>query len=193
MIGKTFGPFQYPTVPLGVADTSWLDGLAVERLEMVMEQTQTDAQLLADGEHISGPAAAEYRTRIARFHGRVVNQAHNARRLLASTDPDIHHGDGLTCVYHAETAECRRILVRQGLIPDGPQESHCRSTCPNLAYTDRNIDQLRGQLEILDATIGDPLTPQPLRDRAHAQAQAARATIDRHVSTSPRLAEQAGP
>ncbi|WP_256804898.1 integrase [Frankia sp. ACN10a] len=176
----------------GAADTSWLDDLAIERLEMVTEQMQADAQLLADGEHVSGPAAAEYRARIARFHGRVVNQAHNARRLLASSDPDVHHGDGLTCVYRAETAECRRILAQQGITPDGPQESHCRAACPNLAYTDRGIDQLRVRLGILDAAIGDPLTPQPLRDRAYAQADAARAAIDRHVSSSPDRPDQAG-
>ncbi len=176
----------------GAADTSWLDDLAVERLEMVIEQMQTDARLLADGEHVSGPAAGEYRTRIARFHGRVVNQAHNARRLLASTDPDVHHGDGITCVYHAETAECRRVLARQGITADGPQESHCRSTCSNLAYTDRSIDELRSRLDLLDATIGDTLTPQPLRDRAHAQAQSARTISDQHVSSSPHRADQAG-
>jgi len=177
----------------GVADTSWLDELAVERLKMVMEQTQTDAQLLADGEHVSGPAATEYRTRIARFHGRVVNQAHNARRLLAGSDPDVHHGEGITCVYRAETAECRRILAPQGITLDGPQESHCRSACPNLAYTDRGIDQLNARLGLLDATTADLLTPQPLRDRAHAQAEAVRTTIDRHVSSSPHRADKATP
>lgn len=177
----------------GAADTSWLDDLAVERLEMVMEQMQTDARLLADGEHVSGPAAAEYRNRVERFHGRVVNQARNARRLLAAADPDVHHGDGLTCVYRAETAECRRILAQQGITLVGPQESHCRSTCVNLAHTDRSISQLRARLDLLEATIGDPLAPQPLRDRAHAQAQAAKATIDRHVSTSSRRADPAGP
>ncbi|MCM3883109.1 integrase [Frankia sp. R82] len=176
----------------GAADISWLDDLAIERLEMVMEQMQTDARRLANGEHVSGPAATEYRARVARFHGRVVNQTRNARRLLTNSDPDVHHGDGLTCVYRAETAECRRILAGQGITPDGPQESHCRSTCSNLAYTDRSIDQLRARLGLLGAAIGDPLTPQPLRDRAHAQAQTARATIDRHVSSSPDRADQAG-
>ncbi len=184
MIRKAFGQFQYPTVPLGATDTSWLDDLAVERLEMILEQVDEDARLLDQGEHVSGPAAADYRARVThavRFHGRVVNQVRNAGRLLSGGDPDIHHGEGITCVHRAETAECRRIIAAQGLTVEGPQESHCRSTCPNLAYTDRSIGQLRARLTALEATVHDPLIPLPLRDRADAQADAARRVIDRHT------------
>ncbi|WP_198145494.1 integrase [Frankia sp. EAN1pec] len=179
----------------GDADTSWLDDLPVERLEMILEQVDTDARLLENDEHVSGPAAADYHARItraARFSGRVVNQTRNAQRLLASLDPDIHHGDGITCVYRAETAECRRILASQGLAADSPRESECRSSCTNLAFTDRAVDQLHARLTHLDATADHSLTPQPLRDRAQAQANATRAVIDRHVASSSHLTEPAG-
>ncbi|MET8517857.1 hypothetical protein [Streptomyces sp. NPDC005077] len=47
-------------------DDSWLDDVAVERLEMVLEQSEDDwTRLDEDNEHVSGPAAAEYRRRSA--------------------------------------------------------------------------------------------------------------------------------
>jgi hypothetical protein len=35
-----------PTVPLGAADPSWMESLAVERLEMILEQVDEDSRLL---------------------------------------------------------------------------------------------------------------------------------------------------
>ena len=171
----------------GMADTSWLDDLAVERLEMVLGQADDDARLLGDGEHVSGPSAAEYKTRVkgaARFAGRALTQVRNAERLLASADPAIHHGDGMTCVWRAETAVCRQATIEAGLPhPDGPEESECRSTCTNLAYTDRDIAQLRDRHQAVTAGATDPLAPRPLRDRASAIADQLQAVIDRHEQT----------
>ncbi|TDC21435.1 hypothetical protein E1265_18045 [Streptomyces sp. 8K308] len=48
------------------ADPSWMDDLAVERLEHAVAQIGRDLDLLERGEHVSGPAAAEYRARIER-------------------------------------------------------------------------------------------------------------------------------
>jgi integrase len=84
----------------GAADTGWLDDLTVERLEMVLEQADTDWRHLAGGEHVSGPAASDYRTRIqaARpFAGRAVTSIRAAERLLAAADLSIHHGEAMTC------------------------------------------------------------------------------------------------
>ena len=168
----------------GNADTSWTDDLAAERLEMVLDQTDEDWTRLQDGEHISGPAAAEYRsrlTRVARFAGRVVNQVRNAERLLTQADPNIHHGQAMTCVWRAETAACRKAKLAQGLPADeAPDETECRSCCPNLAYTDRDIDQLADDLAALEKTTTDPLVPHPIRDRAAAQAAHRRTVIERH-------------
>ncbi|MGH3866773.1 MAG: hypothetical protein ACRDQ4_11665 [Pseudonocardiaceae bacterium] len=63
-----------------------MDDLAIEKLELVLEQIGQDRALLDDGEHVSGPSAAEYRVRIERaagFAGRVVTSVRNAERLLA--------------------------------------------------------------------------------------------------------------
>ncbi len=68
---------------------------------------------------------------------------------------------------------------------DAPDEAECRSTCRNLAYTDRDVGRLRGRLAALDAGAADPLAPRPLRDRAAAQAAGVRSIVDRHESSRP--------
>jgi hypothetical protein len=83
----------------------------VERLELILEQTEQDAALLAGGEHVSGPSADEYRVRTARsdhFAGRVVSGVRNVERLLTQTDANTHHGDAMTCVWRTATAACRQ-------------------------------------------------------------------------------------
>lgn len=170
----------------GEADTSWLDDVLIERLEMVVDQTNNDLERLHRSEHVSGPSAEEYRRRLAHvepFAGRVVDKVRNVERLLNSTDPSIHHGRGMTCVYQADTALCRNARLEAGLDIDGPDESDCRSACTNLAYTDRDIDVLRERLTALDAAAADPLSPQPLRDRNATQATQARNIIERHERT----------
>lgn len=171
----------------GSADTSWTEDLAVERLELVLEQSDHDRDLLAAGEHVSGPAAAQYKARVARmarFAGRNVTGVRNAERLLASTDADIHHGEAMTCVWQAETAACRNARIAEGLpAGDAPEQAECRTTCQNLAYTDRDIRQLRERLGVLAAAATDPLAPRPLQDRAADQASLVRDIITRHDST----------
>jgi hypothetical protein len=126
----------------GRADTSWLDDLALEQLEMVLDQAGQDMAGLRDGEHVSGPSADEYRARVERaaaFAGRTVTGVRSAARLLASADPDIHHGEAMTYVWRAETAACRAARLAAGLPGgDAPDESECRSSCANLAHRPRH-------------------------------------------------------
>jgi hypothetical protein len=161
-----------------------MNDLAVERLEMVLEQIEQDTALLGSGEHVSGPAAQEYRSRVAssvRFAGQVVSQVRNIERLLNQADPSIHHGEAMTCVWHAPTAACRQTRLEAGLpATDSPDEAECRSGCRNLAYTDRDIARQRTQAAAWQAQAADPMAPQPLRDRAAALAGRTRAIIDRH-------------
>ena len=177
----------------GAADTGWLDDLAVERLELVLEQTDTDWRHLADREHVSGPAADGYRARIqaARpFAGRSVTSIRAAERLLAATDPSIHHGEAMTCVWRAETAACRNTRLQQGLpVTDAPEPTECQSSCRNLAYTDRDIIAARHQLTRLRHTANSPLAPRPLRDRAAERGDRLQAIIDRHEATRPATAD----
>ncbi|MCX4662932.1 hypothetical protein OG701_27425 [Streptomyces uncialis] len=168
----------------GDADTSWMEDLALEELEMVSEQVDEDLRALDDGERVSGPSAREYRHRVRKsaavFTGRVVIQADNARRLLSSKHPDIHHGQGMTCVWRYETAGCREEREAAGVDVHGPDEPLCRTECVNLAYTDRNIEDKKRELARHEAAAVDPLSPRPLRDREAAKATQARAVITAH-------------
>jgi hypothetical protein len=161
-----------------------MDDLAVERLEMVVDQTDHDLALLHDGEHVSGPSAAEYRARtarVSRFTGRVVTHVRCAERLLAQADTNVHHGEAMTCVWRAETAACRKAKLERGpSTDDSPDEAECRTTCQNFAYTDRDVEQLKRELTALHAAAADPLAPRPIRDRATAQAAQRQAIIGRN-------------
>lgn len=114
-----------------------------------------------------------------------MNTVRNAERLLASADPSIHHGRAMTCVYRAETAVCRRIRIEVGLPADGPDEAECQPSCPNRAYTDRDIDALHDRLTRQEAAAADLLVPRPRRERAQAQAERTRGIIDRHQASRP--------
>ncbi|MCX5327915.1 MULTISPECIES: hypothetical protein [unclassified Streptomyces] len=178
-------------------DDSWLDDVAVERLEMVLEQSEDDwTRLEEEHEHVSGPAAAEYRRRTAgaaAFLGRTVRAQASVSRLLAQTDIDIHHGEAMTCVHRAETAACRKEKLLLGLpAGDGPDESLCRGTCVNLAYTDRDIAEHRTRLHVLVAEARDPMTPRPRRDRAAAQADQILAVLEQHETSRPGAAHTKG-
>ena len=174
----------------GDADTSWMDDLAVERLELMLEQAG------------ARPAAARRRrTRQRALCRRVPKPAsrappvsrprghrvRNVERLLARADANVHHGEAMTCVWSTETAACRKAKLAAGLpADDAPDEAECRSTCLNLAYTDRDIGQLRRRLAALvDAGAADPLAPRPLRDRAGGPGRRRRSIIARHESTRP--------
>ncbi|MFG2550059.1 integrase SAM domain protein [Streptomyces sp. NPDC048581] len=178
-------------------DDSWLDDVAVERLEMFLEQSEDDwTRLEEDDEHVSGPAAAEYRRRTAGtaiFLGRTVRAQASVKRLLEQSDTDIHHGEAMTCVHRAETAACRKEKLLLGLPDDdGPDESLCRSTCANLAYTDRDIAEHRMRLPVLENEARDPMTPRPRRDRAAAQAAQICAVIEQHETSRPEATHREG-
>ncbi|WP_405364847.1 integrase [Kitasatospora sp. NBC_00039] len=172
----------------GRSDTTWMDDIHIETLELVLEQNEQDARLLNEGEHVSGPSADEYRHRVrarARFAGRVVTAGKSVERLLDQANPNIHHGEGMTCVWRRETAACRQARLEAGLpAEDGPDESECRSACTNLAYTDRSIVEQRLRLKRWEVTAADRLAPRPLRDRAAALAAGSRAIIDAHGHTT---------
>jgi len=168
----------------GRDDSSWMDDIQLETLEMVLEQNEQDARLLEAGEHVSGPAADEYRHRVrtrARFAGRVITAGRSIERLLEQADPNIHHGEAMTCVWRRETAACRRARIEAGLpAEDGPNERECLSSCSNLVYTDRNIVVHRRLQQQREEAAADQLSPRPLRDRAAALAESSRAIIAAH-------------
>ncbi|MCJ0869492.1 integrase [Streptomyces sp. AP-93] len=179
----------------GSPDSGWLTDLAVEQLEMVIDQIWEDAEFLEAGEHVSGPSATEYRTRLKQavsFAGRVVATRRNVERILNTNDPAVHHGEGMTCVWKASTAACRANKIKLGLpANDMPDEGECQSTCTNLTYSDRDIEEQRLRLRRLTHSAEDPLAPKPRRERAATLAAQAAYVIKRHEQTRSRTASEA--
>ncbi|MFE0348869.1 hypothetical protein [Streptomyces griseoluteus] len=80
----------------------------------------------------------------------------------------------MTCMQRAETAACRKEKLLLGLpADDGPDQSFCRSTCVNLAYTGRDIAEHRARLPVLMGEARDPISKEALSGCAAGVARTA--------------------
>jgi hypothetical protein len=116
----------------GVADSGFSDEIAFETVLLKAEQIHDDAGRAEAGEHLSGPAAQEYRERLQAagpFAGLTLTSKAQATALLANPALNIQHGELLTCVWREATAACR-----QGG-QDRPDWGRCTLSCANI--TDR--------------------------------------------------------
>jgi hypothetical protein len=177
-----FGQFQYPTSPLGTADSGFLDDLCFEDWLLRLEQFADAQHRLDDGENISGPAAADYQRRIgevhARFAGRIVHTTRQARQLIADPALQVFPGHGMHCVFNPTTALCQ---LREGNDHRAtPDVEDCQPRCPNIARTDADIAALRTDLDHLEQILNDPLAPTPRHARNQTRAERLRTLIDRH-------------
>ncbi|MFD7627546.1 hypothetical protein ACFV7Q_16155 [Streptomyces sp. NPDC059851] len=149
----------------GTYESGFPDEYAFEDWLFRLEGLAEDEQELAEGEHVSGPAAGTYRHRVTagmrEFAGRVLTKDRQARDLLANPLLQIHHGEGMTCVFDPATAACQiRGFADDPLVT--PDTDDCRPKCPNIARTDRDIEQLRQHATDLAEIVADPLAP-PIR------------------------------
>jgi hypothetical protein len=94
---------------------------------------------------------------------------------LANPSLQIHHGALLTCVWRPETALCQ-----DGTGADRPAWSRCRLTCQNIAYTDRDIIELRRHAGDLEHDLAAPGLPDPLRQRIRERLSQHRQVIAQH-------------
>jgi integrase len=166
----------------GSADSGFLDELCFEDWLLRLEQFTEAHQHLADGGHVSGPAADEYRRRVgevnARFAGRIVHTTRQARNLIADPALQVFPGRAMHCVLNQTTAMCQlRESADHTVTPD---IDDCRPRCPNIARTDADIDALRADLRRIDDRLDDPLAPAPRRARDQANAHRLRILIARH-------------
>ncbi|MGN2638822.1 hypothetical protein ACTD5D_22165 [Nocardia takedensis] len=141
------------------------DDLAFERWLARLDELDEADRRLADGEHVSGPAADAYRTRVAggssRFAGRVIRGGRQARHILANPSLQIYPGKGMTCVFNAATALCE-LAPSVDDARHTPDTTDCRPTCRNIARTDTDITELRAEADNLRAALDDPASP-PIR------------------------------
>ena len=191
--GLIAGAIQYGHVQVqmtlgysGSYDSGFPDEQAFEQLLYRLEQLSTDHQLLHDGENVSGPATALYRQRVhtghEQFAGRVVTSNRQAHDLLANPLLQIYPGRAMTCVFDPAKALCQqqRAAENSGATPD---LGDCRSTCQNLAYTDRDVRQLRQRAADLQDLLGDFLAPSPRHARIRAERDRLRELIRDHERT----------
>lgn len=180
---EAFRQFQYPTPPLGSYDSGFPDEYAFEDWLARLESLAEDERALGSGEHVSGPAAAAYRTRVAaadrEFAGRVLTTERQARDLIGNPLLQIHHGQGMTCVFTPATAACQlRKPADDPMVT--PDTDDCRPKCPNLARTDRDLEHVKQQAAELAEIVADPLAPPIRHERERHELARLTAIIEAH-------------
>ncbi len=167
----------------GTYESGFPDEYAFQDWLYRIERLADDEAALAAGEHVSGPAADAYRHRVTaanhQFNGRVLRNERQARDLLANSLLQIHHGDGVTCVFNPATAACQlRGDLDDPLVT--PDTDDCRPSCRNLARTDRDIDHVKHQAARLTEVTADPLAPSIRHQRERQELQRLQALIHGH-------------
>jgi hypothetical protein len=167
----------------GSYESGFPDEYAFEDWLFRLEGLAEDEQALAAGEHVSGPAADAYRYRVTaasrEFAGRVLKTKRAARDLLGNPLLQIHHGEGMTCVFNSATAACQlRGTVDDPMVT--PDTDDCRPRCTNLSYTDRDIDQLRRRAATLAEIVADPLAPPIRNERERRELERLHRIIEVH-------------
>ncbi len=125
----------------GSYESGFPDEYAFEDWLYRLECLSDDEQALSEGEHVSGPAADTYRSRISGAHrefaGRVLTKQRQARDLMGNPLLQIHHGEGMTCVLNPATAACQlRGTVDDPLVtPDTDDCFPSARTSPALIET----------------------------------------------------------
>lgn len=156
----------------GAYDSGFPDEHAFEDWLFRLEQLAENHERLLDGEKISGPAANSYRHRIPdahnKFAGRVLVNNRQARDLLANPLLQIYPGKAMTCVFDQSKALCQ-IRRAEGDVRTTPDQDDCRNNCGNIAYTDRDIDQLRAEAASLTALLDQSIAPSPRHHREQAE------------------------
>lgn len=166
----------------GGADSGFLDDITFEQFLHRAEIIHDDAQRLKGGEHVSGPAADEYRARIARartFVGLTVTTKSQINNALSNPDLQIHHGAVVTCVFRRATAACLEPADSSA----EPSWSRCRLGCVNAARTDRDAANLRQHMEDLQRDLATLEVPEPLRQRIHVRLIEHRKALAEHESS----------
>jgi integrase len=167
----------------GAYDSGFPDQKAFEEWLFRLERISEDHQHLLQGEHVSGPAAGPYqhRTHAAhhQFTGRVLPNVQQARDMLANPLLQIYPGRAMTCVFDQTKALCQ-TRASEGDLRRTPDQDDCRPTCQNIAYTDRDIDQMQATADELQQMLSDFLAPSPRHRRIRAEHDRLRALIHQH-------------
>lgn len=168
----------------GGADSGFLDDITFEQFLHRAEVIHDDSQRLGRGEHVSGPAADDYRARIARastFAGLTVTTKSQINNALSNPDLQIHHGAVVTCVFRRATAACLEPADSSA----EPSWSRCRLSCVNAARTDRDAANLGQHVTALQRDLATLELPEPLRQRIQTRLVEHQKALAEHESSRP--------
>jgi hypothetical protein len=171
----------------GTYASGFPDEHAFEEWLLRIETIAEDEGRLAAGEHVSGPAADVYRHRVnaahAKFAGRVLTAA-AARDTLANPLLQIYPGRAMTCVLDPAKALCQ-LFHDEKDARRTPDQFDCRPNCQNIAYTDRDIEELAAQARELRDLAGHHLAPSPRHRRERAEQRRLESIITAHAKGRP--------
>ncbi|MBC7304355.1 MAG: hypothetical protein H5T78_25845 [Nocardia sp.] len=167
----------------GTYESGFPDDYAFEDWLYRLENIADDHRALDDGEHVSGPAADAYRQRVTaadgQFAGHVLTNIRQTRDLLGNPLLQIHHGDGMTCVFDPAHAACQiRGTAGDPLVT--PDLDDCRPKCRNIARTDRDIAVIRARHDALTTMVSDPLAPPIRHERERYELHRLATILDIH-------------
>jgi len=201
--GLIAGAIQYGHVHVqmtlgysGSYQSGFPDEKAFEDWLYRLELLSDDYDKLQSGEHVSGPAAPVYRSRVEaahhKFGGRVLKNTQQAKDMLTNPLLQVFPGRAMTCVFDPDKALCQ-IRTSEGDRTAIPDQIDCRPNCRNKAYTGRDIAALRHEVAELKTAQRTSLAPSPRHHRLNATIERLQAIIDNHVDDDPETAEQEAP
>jgi hypothetical protein len=176
-------PTNICTPPAGTYESGFPDEHAHEDRLMRLDTLAGNHRQLSAGEHVSGPAADTYRQRVnaapPRFAGRVLTSLKHAHDMVANPLLQIHPGRGVTCVFDPSKALCQ-LHPAENDTRRTPDQDDCRPNCQNVAFTDRDIADVRRLAADLRADLDDRLTPTIRHHRERVELDRLRTVIRRH-------------
>jgi hypothetical protein len=100
--------------------------------------------------------------------------------MLANPLLQIYPGKAMTCVFDQAKALCQ-LRSAEGDVRVTPDQDDCRTNCRNIAYTERDISQLRAQrAELLELLDDGFLAPSPRHSRIRAELERLHRLIRAH-------------
>jgi hypothetical protein len=85
----------------------------------------------------------------------------------------------MTCVFNPTTAQCQlRGTADDPMVT--PDTDDCRPRCPNHAWTDRDIDQIKQRAARLAEIVADPFAPPIRNERERRELERLRKIIETH-------------
>ena len=167
----------------GSADSGFADEVAFESWLLKIETIANEQTQLDEGMAVSGPAATEFKRRIAdgdrRFAGRVSVTIRQAEKNLQHPSLQVFEGHGMHCVMDVTTAACQVTPMGKTEVMT-PDTDDCRPHCQNIARTGSDIEQLRIDAARLEEVARDALAPSIRTSRERAEAERLRTLIALH-------------